>query len=448
MVMETQAANVMGGKTARACDACMRRRAHWFCAADDAFLCQTCDSSIHSANQLAIRHERVRLRTCSMSPSSSFSSSVHSQIEKSTGVNAGTLVWYEGFTRKTRTPRRLLRRSLQKKKVVNAIANDDLDFDLDLNSTSNSNEPVVPELGSEEELFLFPSMVENEENLNCQVPVFDFSDMEMEANDINKDENSFGFAPDSDKIGGGCHEEEQMENGLNGFLPFDMDLAELTMDVESLLGEESCMGIKEPGALEFKEDEEKIGLTLRTVKDEEEEEGLGETCRWNLDNGSSVSGGKREEVEDVNGKKGLRSEDNYEEEGEEEERCADEKAKKQSLFLRLDYEAVMIAWDSECSPWTTGRCPDFRPSNFWLDCLGFVIDGSEEATPAVGSMPRRQGRGGSDGEREARVLRYREKRRRRLFAKKIRYEVRKLNAEKRPRIKGRFVRRTSSYCVI
>lgn len=45
-----------------------------------------------------------------------------------------------------------------------------------------------------------------------------------------------------------------------------------------------------------------------------------------------------------------------------------------------------------------------------------------------------------DGGREARVLRYREKRRTRLFSKKIRYEVRKLNAEKRPRIKGRFVK--------
>ena len=37
--------------------------------------------------------------------------------------------------------------------------------------------------------------------------------------------------------------------------------------------------------------------------------------------------------------------------------------------------------------------------------------------------------------REASVQRYKEKRRNRLFAKTIRYEVRKLNAEKRPRIK-------------
>ena len=37
--------------------------------------------------------------------------------------------------------------------------------------------------------------------------------------------------------------------------------------------------------------------------------------------------------------------------------------------------------------------------------------------------------------REARVMRYKEKRRNRLFAKRIRYEVRKFNAEKRPRVK-------------
>ena len=37
--------------------------------------------------------------------------------------------------------------------------------------------------------------------------------------------------------------------------------------------------------------------------------------------------------------------------------------------------------------------------------------------------------------REASVLRYKEKRQTRLFAKKIRYQVRKLNADKRPRLK-------------
>lgn len=39
------------------------------------------------------------------------------------------------------------------------------------------------------------------------------------------------------------------------------------------------------------------------------------------------------------------------------------------------------------------------------------------------------------GVREASVLRYKEKRRTRLFSKKIRYEVRKVNADRRPRMK-------------
>ena len=62
-----------------------------------------------------------------------------------------------------------------------------------------------------------------------------------------------------------------------------------------------------------------------------------------------------------------------------------------------------------------------------------------------GSGIGRQAVTGVEGEREARVSRYREKRRTRLFAKKIRYEVRKLNAEKRPRMKGRFVKRSSCF---
>ncbi|KAA8522716.1 hypothetical protein F0562_009122 [Nyssa sinensis] len=48
------------------------------------------------------------------------------------------------------------------------------------------------------------------------------------------------------------------------------------------------------------------------------------------------------------------------------------------------------------------------------------------------------------GLREASVLRYKEKRRTRLFSKKIRYQVRKVNADRRPRMKGRFVRRPNS----
>ncbi|KAL2224640.1 UNVERIFIED_CONTAM: Zinc finger protein CONSTANS-LIKE 7 [Sesamum indicum] len=50
--------------------------------------------------------------------------------------------------------------------------------------------------------------------------------------------------------------------------------------------------------------------------------------------------------------------------------------------------------------------------------------------------------GGNGNQREASVMRYKEKRQKRLFSKKIRYQVRKINAEKCPRLKGRFVKRS------
>ncbi|XP_009777143.1 zinc finger protein CONSTANS-LIKE 3 [Nicotiana tabacum] len=50
----------------------------------------------------------------------------------------------------------------------------------------------------------------------------------------------------------------------------------------------------------------------------------------------------------------------------------------------------------------------------------------------------------SNLDREARVLRYREKRKNRKFEKTIRYASRKAYAETRPRIKGRFAKRTEN----
>ncbi|KAJ1430163.1 CCT domain [Sesbania bispinosa] len=50
----------------------------------------------------------------------------------------------------------------------------------------------------------------------------------------------------------------------------------------------------------------------------------------------------------------------------------------------------------------------------------------------------------SAADREARVLRYREKRKNRRFEKTIRYASRKAYAETRPRIKGRFAKRTDA----
>ena len=53
----------------------------------------------------------------------------------------------------------------------------------------------------------------------------------------------------------------------------------------------------------------------------------------------------------------------------------------------------------------------------------------------MGEVPVMEGEKGVWSRRQASVMRYKEKRQSRLFSKKIRYEVRKLNADKRPRIK-------------
>ncbi|KAL1549530.1 protein CHLOROPLAST IMPORT APPARATUS 2-like [Salvia divinorum] len=92
------------------------------------------------------------------------------------------------------------------------------------------------------------------------------------------------------------------------------------------------------------------------------------------------------------------------------------------LSLNLNYDGVVHAWSdkpwpfSDESPASEVRARLAQTELFW----------------------------DKGGVREASVLRYKEKRRTRLFSKKIRYQVRKVNADRRPRMKGRFVRTPTS----
>lgn len=63
--------------------------------------------------------------------------------------------------------------------------------------------------------------------------------------------------------------------------------------------------------------------------------------------------------------------------------------------------------------------------------IGSTVNPTGNQVPQVAGM-----------DREARVLRYKEKRKNRKFEKTIRYASRKAYAETRPRIKGRFAKRT------
>ncbi|WOK96340.1 protein CHLOROPLAST IMPORT APPARATUS 2-like isoform X2 [Canna indica] len=101
---------------------------------------------------------------------------------------------------------------------------------------------------------------------------------------------------------------------------------------------------------------------------------------------------------------------------------------KAGLGLKLNHEEVLKAWSDRGSMFSESDSPD-SPNLSVDDALARLAD--IDLFPDAG------------GVREASVMRYKEKRRSRLFSKKIRYQVRKVNADRRPRMKGRFVRSPS-----
>lgn len=329
LTAEGRTANALGGKTARACESCLRKRARWFCAADDAFLCQSCDSSVHSANQLASRHERVRIETSS---SSSFNfrsteSKLHDQISDP--------VWHHGFTRKARTPRHHQKPPVLKKDNNNNIVN-----------SLNSSLPLVPEIGVEEN----NSPDENDdEQFLYRVPVFD----------------PLFF-------GGGGDSNNEIESFLNDeFIDSDAKLAELAADVENLLG----------STTELDEDLAAAGVVsnnfiasdfmnnnrVKIEEDDEDEEvqaviashfdpaldSARESLSWDFDYSSSspVIGGD----EDLETKMMIELPEN-------EFETKPEGMRK--IFLKLNYDDIINTWDSQNCPWTNGTRPDFNCHDF------------------------------------------------------------------------------------
>ncbi|GAU49280.1 hypothetical protein TSUD_74050, partial [Trifolium subterraneum] len=272
-------AGALGGKTARACDSCLRRRARWFCAADDAFLCHGCDNLVHSANQLASRHERVRLQTASAK------------------VTTTAQAWHSGFTRKARTPRHNKNSSIQqqqqrlKEKVL----------------FNTSFLPLVPELGGDEEQgqeLLVDIDETEEENLLCRVPVFDVDPFDLENCNVKNDGADF---------------EEMCD--LDSFCEFDVDLAEFAANVESLLGvgsnNENIHHENSTGQVFDYKQENEIDASkneVLKVKDEELDDlesvfdmTSDEVFHWNFDN-SNESLAHHQEKEFVMGSSGVEGE--------------------------------------------------------------------------------------------------------------------------------------------
>lgn len=308
MVSKRRQANAVGGKTARACDGCVCNRARWFCATDDAFLCQSCDISIHSANPLACRHERVLLKTSSF---------------KSTGEPS----WHRGFTTRARTPRNG-KNFISKRKISK--------------ETTQYSDTLVPDLGSGE-----TSYEENEEQSSSyRVPI------------------SGQFVDNSSETGYGGSDLNEL------LLPSEMELSEFAADVESLLGkgleEESfdmeALGIfdweKKDSRRSIKLEEEEMNSMVGDYVDAEidMEKELQFEFNFDFDEEENEEGGggrvKKEESEEGKNMGEVRR-----------------KKKEKVLLLRLDYEGIITAWDNQRSPWTTGDRPELRPSECWPDCL-------------------------------------------------------------------------------
>ncbi|XP_076933745.1 zinc finger protein CONSTANS-LIKE 7-like [Bidens hawaiensis] len=113
-------------------------------------------------------------------------------------------------------------------------------------------------------------------------------------------------------------------------------------------------------------------------------------------------------------------------------------SQKSMKMLKLDYDEIIAGWNDDKSLRITGNHAEMQPNHCPPGCM-VGCDNTLHCNSGDTMMTTIK----LDAEREARVSRYKEKRQTRLFSKKIRYEVRKLNAEKRPRMNGRFVKRTS-----
>ncbi|CAN4121856.1 unnamed protein product [Withania somnifera] len=433
----------MGGKTSRACVNCIKKRARWYCPADDAFLCQNCDASVHSANPLARRHERVRLKTSSLKKLSSSSSDYLLDLENPVSVlsiSVSVPSWHRGFTRKARTPR-------QGRKVSK--------FSRDGYVVLKNPIYIVPEILSDEN-----SHDENEEEqLLYRVPTFDPFVAELCSSTTQNINHATAAEIDSEfKIES---EETMLQddicnidlNKFHAMLPSEMEQAEFAADVESLLGkglDDESFDMEGLGFLVDCKNKEENSMECSMVshekvkiKDEGEIEVItkttsatthdhqfdhthhdididGDTFDFKLDYDSPMNTTGNDEVVIKN-----ISEDNGA------VICDQCDNNKRKILLNLDYEGVLTAWADQRCPWTNGERPELDSNDSLPACMGNYMRLMNENATIV------------DRGREARVSRYREKRRTRLFSKKIRYEVRKLNAEKRPRMKGRFVKRAN-----
>ncbi|CAK9193887.1 unnamed protein product [Sphagnum troendelagicum] len=430
-------AMAIAGRAARACDVCGIQRACWYCAADEAYLCGKCDTAVHVANILALRHDRVRLAshvlvTDQNLPQQDFPQAQDHQLLPS-----------RKRSRRTRPHPHHLR-------------------NLTARGQGEGRGPRYKiQKSIEDESGMVQVKIESISDF-CRVSDLDFmrNDDDEEASKKRFEEGGGGGAHEvpafntvqnrkSSEISPGCAPgfSEAHSASADSFLPYfkgkaaqayaqEDDLHSCDDDADQFLVPDCFDNCCLDSGVEIRCD---VDGTISLVEDasavKEEEENKAARQSSEISRGcTSSERAKKEEAQEMLLRCSLQA-------------LSEEGQVRQVPCLRLDYEDVLNAWsDREAFCWMDPQGRADRLLNADDGSTAAAADG-RRMEEVIGVVPVPNVRAGDhSGEaaagKQARVLRYKEKRRTRLFSKTIRYEVRKLNAERRPRIKGRFVKTT------
>lgn len=443
--------------TARTCDVCANKNAQWFCSADDAYLCTACDTQVHSANALSRRHERIHLPAHGMRTQSHATGfqvpaegqcgayimkRLHPHPEQVLPSRKRSRV-SKPYSHHLRKLTRMVSKDLIKSEDLVAINAEAKLFDfLNTDEVLHGGNQEVPSL----------SIVMGADAA-CS-PDIDLlsSDYKFQGNDHSASADSFAAF-----FKGKAAPSQTLFDDSDQFLVpdafnfrFDVEISDPSTtpadaiiglsseeffhsgDIPGLDGFESFVpDLSVPGNFGLNLDQE-LHNGVQAPSQPTEPASLG--CKRNLAAPDHTTAGpfakffaqkpKSESQE-------LISHDEIKREAKEMLKCCREGDGDAQMVptLKLNLEDVLAAWSDKGEPWISS-------------------DESTSSGSDVGLVPDMHFSTADDnqsgGGRDAKVLRYKEKRATRLFSKKIRYEVRKVNAERRPRMKGRFVKRTSS----
>ncbi|KAL2633929.1 hypothetical protein R1flu_005408 [Riccia fluitans] len=407
--MDTRTATAvmaMAARAARACDVCARDRARWYCAADEAYLCGRCDNSVHCVNALASRHERVRLgpngvpcKPSDRSPGSGKKTPHGLQVKKKT---------IKGGSKQHLSKTRMMIKDEMLAQSFFSIPDD----------TRVPGYMDSPPLSEDDQGLISPH------GLPGQVPDLQLHQLQGSPVEEEDLQGGIGISP---------------EYGNLDVIPHELDALERGSDEDEYL--DFTDTFTEADFLDDNGDEGSA-MNQSLVKTEYSPESTVTSDGQFQPFVVSETGALVPETAPMSSAASVKLEKNVSllhplqgvEEG---KRCLPP--------LKLNYEDVLSAWSDRGPFWMEDDGQPQTVPIFSNMEIALNLDLESFHREQVGEVPvlgmSEEGLEASGDGREARVMRYREKRRTRLFSKQIRYEVRKLNAERRPRMKGRFVKR-------